>query len=52
MHELRGRDSACYSRQTNILDFDGNDTGKALEARLGQIFSEIMHNTWKLKVIK
>ena len=47
-HKLRGSNSACYSCKTNILDFDGNERGRALEAWP----SLILHITWKLKVIK
>lgn len=47
-HKLRGSNSACYSCKTNILDFDGNDRGRTLEAWP----SLILHINWKLKVIK
>ena len=49
-HELGGSNSVCYSYETNVFDFDCD--GRALEVWPSIIFPEILHNTWKLKIIK
>ena len=57
VHELRGSNSAYFSCQSNILDFDDNDDdndrgrdSNTSKAWLGTIFSEVLDNTWELKV--